>query len=139
MKPLLFILLITFCSCQSFSKSEKPESFYGDDKMAKIMADLYLYDGVISSNRTALRKDGILATDYIYKKYNTDSMIYAQNFNYYADREEEYLILIEKVQSILEQEKDSVEKRQESIQSEFKSTPYTDSLPEKKKKHQDLL
>lgn len=143
MKRSLFILLLALASCQSFSKSEKPDDFYGDDKMAQIMADLYLYEGVINSNRVALRKTGVLATDLIYNKYNTDSVTYIKNFHYYADREEEYLQLMDRVQEILEQEKDSVSKRQEELNQEpeeFKSLPNKDSVPLTKKEiRQDLL
>lgn len=138
MKRFVCFLFILVASCQSFSKSEKPDDFYGDEKMAQIMADLYLYEGVVSSNRAMLRKEGIFATDLIYQKYQTDSITYSKNFYYYADREEEYLTLMDRVQELLEREKDSVSKRQDEINKEteqFKSTPNTkDSLPKTEKK-----
>jgi|GEM_PF-1295020 len=137
MKQSLFLFLIAMVSCQSFSISDKPDDFYGDEKMALIMADLYLYEGTVSSNRSSLRKKGILATDLIYNKYKTDSITYTKNLHYYVDREEEYLKLMDRVLELLEQEKDNVSKRQEELiqePEEFKSIPNTDSLPEAKKK-----
>ncbi|AZQ42892.1 DUF4296 domain-containing protein [Nonlabens ponticola] len=110
---ILFIFLTT--SCTDIQTAEKPDDFYGDQKMADILTDLYLIDGSMSNNRSAFTKLKTLPTDYIYDKYNTDSVTYRENFLYYADRVEEYQQVLEIVEQNLEVVKDSVEARQQRV------------------------
>ncbi|WP_194850288.1 DUF4296 domain-containing protein [Nonlabens antarcticus] len=108
---LLFLLIIA--SCSSVLEAPKPEDFYGDDKMAEIMTDLYLMEASMTSDRGAFTALEMLPHDYIYKKHDTDSIVFKENLYYYSDRIEKYENVIDLVEERLDILRDSVAVRQE--------------------------
>lgn len=99
MRLVRFFILVSvfFTSCTHVEKSNEPENLYGQEKMVRITTDMYLMEGVLSTNRKAFLKTAIRPDSFLFKKYRTDSLTYAANFNYYIDRIEEYDIILEKV------------------------------------------
>ena len=74
-------------SCADIQETPKPDRFYGDDKMVEMMTDLYLIEASMTSNRQTFTDLQMLPHDFIYKKYETDSITFSQNLiYYYTDR-----------------------------------------------------
>lgn len=114
MKKLTAILiLISLVSCSDIQNSPKPDDYYGDDKMADMMTDLYLMEASMTSDRGAFTQLEMLPNDYIFKKYDTDSVVFKENLFYYSDRIEKYDRIMDMVQERLDILKDSVAVRQE--------------------------
>ncbi len=113
MKKIIFILFITIVGCVNINKVERPESFLDIEKMSDVFADLYLIEGAIGTNRDNFMKTGTLPTDYIYKKHQIDSLVFKENLEYYNQRPDEYMEMIELTQSKLNTIKDSIAARQQ--------------------------
>tara|TARA_R110000868_G_scaffold360484_1_gene622500 strand:+ start:7644 stop:8186 length:543 start_codon:yes stop_codon:yes gene_type:complete len=101
----LFIYLFSgllMVSCYTFKKPEKPKNLISKKKMVNIIIDLKLLSSSNGSNKQILDKLGIYSEDYVFKKYNIDSVTFASSNNYYAFYLEEYDEIYEKVQDSLE-------------------------------------
>jgi len=109
-KSMLFLVLI-IASCTNIEQAPKPEDFYGDEKMTEIMTELYLMESSMTANRATFTDLGTLPSDYIYQKYDTDSVSFKKNLYYYTDRNDEYMKLMERIKGKLELLKDTVEVR----------------------------
>lgn len=128
---ILFVILSTI-SCTDVEKSPEPENLFSKDKMAAVLTDLYVIEGAIASNKGAYLKSGVMPSSYIYDRHNTDSLSFKENLDFYTDRIEDYLIILDQVQSNLKALQDSVNTRQELInREEEKRVPkikYKDSI-----------
>ena len=113
----LFLIFYVF-SCADVDKSSEPENLFSKDKMAAVLTDLYVVEGAISSNKAAYLKTGIKPSSYIYDKHKIDSISFKDNLDFYTDRIEDYLIIIDKVQANLKALHDSLTNRQEIINKE---------------------
>jgi Fic family protein len=134
MKKLIAIFFIIFSfSCSNIKKSSRPENLFSKDKMADLLTDLYVIEGAISSNRNAYTQSGVLPSSYIYEKYDMDSLTFKENFNYYTDRVEDYLSIINQVQDNLKSLQDSVSLRQEKINDKKQNRILKGSLKNKNK------
>lgn len=130
MKFFLYIALIFLASCSDINNVERPDDFYGDEKMVEIMTDLYLMEASMTANRTAFTSLEMLPHDFIYEKYKTDSIVFSKNLNYYADRNSKYKEIMEQVQLKLEVIKDTVAVRQRKYtEAQDKVLLQKDSLP----------
>jgi hypothetical protein len=133
----VFFIIFTF-SCSNVKKSSRPENLFSKDKMANLLTDLYVIEGAISSNKNAYIQSGILPSAYIYNKYDMDSLIFKENFNYYTDRVEDYLTIINQVQDNLKSLQDSVSARQEIISKEKQSHIFKSSIKDGDKEFEKL-
>jgi len=115
-------------------KSAKPDNLYDKDKMAAIITDLYIVEGAISSNRTAYIKKGVQPSSYLFDKYTMDSISFQENLNYYTDRVEEYVLIMEKVQDNLKVLQDSVSARQVRFNEEQENLIPKNTLQKGEKK-----
>jgi hypothetical protein len=113
-----FFLIIGIFSCTDLEKSPKPENLYTKDKMAAVLTELYLVEGAIASNKASYLKTGIVPSSYIYEKFETDSISFKENLDFYTDRIEDYLIILDQVQENLKTVQDSVNARQEKLNKE---------------------
>ncbi|ARN78624.1 hypothetical protein BST97_11845 [Nonlabens spongiae] len=104
----IVIILLALHSCQNIERTEKPDPFFGEDKMSDILVDMYLIEGTQSINRRSFLNTGIKPDSFLYDKYGMDSLSYQKNFYYYADRADEYVQLLELVQTKLEKIKKDV-------------------------------
>ncbi len=112
MKKITILLIVLLASCADISRVDKPDSFYGDDKMASIFVDLYLMEAVMTSNRGMFASLKTLPGDFIYNKYETDSIAFAENLNYYSDNGDAYKELLKQVEERITILKDTVALRQ---------------------------
>lgn len=124
-----FILVIgLLTSCAEVKKSEKPDNFYDQEKMVRITTDMYLMEGVLSTNRKAFLKTAVRPDSFLFKKYRTDSITYAQNFNYYIDRIDEYAIILDKVSERLTAIQKGMNKEELERSLNKNITPKEDSI-----------
>ncbi|OUS14423.1 hypothetical protein A9Q93_08330 [Nonlabens dokdonensis] len=138
MKRFLIIsFLVLFAACSNVEKAPKPEQLLSKEEMAIILSDLYIIEGAISSNRSSYIETGVQPSSYIYDKYDIDSVVFKENLNYYNDRVEDYLFIMDKIQDDLKSLQDSVKVRQERIDKEKVTDPKNTSKktqkPSKKK------
>lgn len=96
--------------CNSVDRPKKPKDLISKDKMSEIMYDLYILNAAKGLNKKVLELNGIMPSDYVYKKYGIDSLQFAQSNTYYAYDTEVYAALVEKVKANLEREKELYEK-----------------------------
>lgn len=122
MNKIAVIILVLFTlACSDVEKSPQPENLFSKDKMAALITDLYLVEGAISSNKGAYLKSGIQPSSFLYEKYEMDSITFQENLNYYTDRVEEYILIMDKVQENFKSLQDSLNARQERINKEEQS------------------
>ncbi|KQC32619.1 hypothetical protein AAU57_04220 [Nonlabens sp. YIK11] len=108
-KLLTCSILFWLAGCQNIEKSPKPDDFYGDDKMIEIMTDLYLMEASMTTNRVTFTDLKVLPHEFIYDKYETDSLTFAENLEYYTDRNDKYLELMEQVKTKMEVLRDTID------------------------------
>jgi len=118
---ILLIALVIF-SCNNIDKPKKPDNLISKDRMVDIITDISLMTAAKGLNKGLLEENAINPQNYIYNKYNIDSIQFFESNNYYAydvkEYEEIYLI---------------VKERLENQKAEYSA------LQEKKKKERDSL
>lgn len=100
-KTLLLAFLLVFVSCAN--TVEKPEKLIDKDKMVDILFDIALLEAVKSQNING----GISskkANEFLFKKYQIDSLQWEENNKYYASDIEEYKKMYQEVKRRLEEE-----------------------------------
>lgn len=103
-KHVLFFFSCLFFACQK-EKVKVPEKLIEEETMVSIFYDLSLLDAIRSNNSILLDENKIDPYTYIYKKYNIDSLQFAQNNIYYANDLKRYKSMYERVEKRLEEEK----------------------------------
>lgn len=134
MRQLIYLfILICLMGCDGVDRPKKPKNLIAKDKMANIMHDLYILNAAKGVNRKLLEKNGVMPVDYIYRKYDIDSLQFANSNTYYAYDTEVYATLIENVQKTLQKDKELYEKLTKADEK------VQDSLKAAEKKVKDLL
>lgn len=116
MRKFYVLILFVFTACADIHEVDKPDDFYGEDKMVRIMTDLYLIESTITTNRKSFTDLQVDPSQFIYKKYDTDSLTFSNNFTYYTDQQLRYDDLLEKVKQRLEIIKDTVDLQLKEVQ-----------------------
>src|SRR5210317_2241798 len=104
MKNLVYIIIIMlFFGCNNvIEKPKKPDNLIPEDKMVEIMYDVFLLNSAKGVNKIKLEENGVLPENYIFEKYQIDSLQFANSNNYYAYETKTY-------ESILNRIKDKIE------------------------------
>ena len=97
-----FLVIFLLVSCYSFQKPEKPEHLISKKEMVNIIIDLRLLASANGSNQKVLQDKGVYSEEYVFKKYNIDSLTFALSNNYYAYYVEDYDDIYTKVKDSLE-------------------------------------
>lgn len=108
MRCLLLVFSIVVISCSSEIK--KPDNLIAQDKMLDIFYDLAVMDAIKSHNPLSLETFGIQPDQYIYKKYDIDSLQFATSNTYYASDIQQYKTMYAQVNDRLKSEKSEVDK-----------------------------
>ncbi len=118
---LIIGILVWGCSKE---KTSKPSNLIPQDQMEEILYDLSMLQAVRSANYTLYQTENINPEQYIYKKYNIDSLQFAQSHRYYIADIEQYEQMLDKLLKRIEQE------RQQQMAKDSLSLPPTqnDSL-----------
>jgi len=93
---ILFTLLLLAISCKK-AIFEKPVKFIDEDKMVNILFDISVLEAIKQVNPTALTERKITTSYYIYKKYQIDSLQFAENDKFYASDVKNYAKMYEEV------------------------------------------
>lgn len=130
MKHFFYILIFfSLMGCNSVDRPKKPKDLIPKNKMSEIMYDLYILNAAKGVNKKVLELNGIMPSDYVYKKYGIDSLQFAQSNTYYAYDTEVYAALVESVKANLEREKELYEKLTNEEQKVKDSIRKTDKKP----------
>ncbi|WP_299116306.1 DUF4296 domain-containing protein [uncultured Winogradskyella sp.] len=111
MKQVLVIVLVIglFLGCEPKLQPKKPENLIPKDKMTEILSDMFVVSSAKGISRTKFEVEGIDPETYILKKYNIDSLQFAQSNDYYAHDVETYKEIIEEVKAKLTSKKQKYE------------------------------
>jgi len=93
------------CSCVDTSK---PQNFISEDKMLDILYDMNVLQSIRSNNYQLFNTYDLNPEEFIYKKYNIDSLQFVQNHKYYISDMDNYQKIIEKLIKRAEKHKDSI-------------------------------
>ncbi|MDO6515765.1 DUF4296 domain-containing protein [Zobellia uliginosa] len=104
---LMFLVLV---SCNE-TLLEKPENLIPQEKMVEILQDLAIVNAAKTTNLEVLRENGIEPMDYIFKKYDIDSLQFVESDRYYASLPVEYEKIYKKVETNLEKKSKELEEQ----------------------------
>ncbi|CAZ95361.1 Conserved hypothetical protein [Zobellia galactanivorans] len=103
----MFLVLV---SCNE-TLLEKPENLIPQEKMVEILQDLAIVNAAKTTNLEVLRENGIEPMDYIFKKYDIDSLQFVESDRYYASLPVEYEKIYKKVETNLEKKSKELEEQ----------------------------
>jgi len=133
LKYILFVFLIISCKNNSIEKPKKPSNLIAKDKMVEIIYDISLFTAAKGVNKYPIESAGILPENYIYNKYNIDSLQFALSNEYYAYNLKTYEDIYTSVKLKLEEDK---KRFNEMIEAEKKAK---DSIRKRPKTKLDSL
>ena len=138
MKQIAAILIaLLFWQCQDIKYPEAPENLIDKQTMIQIYTDAYLANASKNFNRTILLREQIALSEYIYKKYDIDSVQYEKSNAYYSINLDEYKEMFLQVQANIDARfdvVDSIVKVQEETERLRK-----DSIRKARQMHRDSL
>lgn len=90
---------------------KKPENLIPKEKMADILHDLAILNASASAASNKFEDSGINIMEFLYKKYDIDSVQFSQSDLYYASVPLEYQSIYEDVEAKLEERTKMMEER----------------------------
>lgn len=87
---------------------EKPDNLISKEKMIEILNDLAIVNAAKATNVAILSKYDIEPTNYIFEKYNIDSLQFVESDRYYASIPEVHEEIYIAVEAKLEVEKERI-------------------------------
>lgn len=105
-------------SCNKEKRPDKPKNLIPEAQFSDILFDMIVVNSAKGVNKKLLEDNGIFPEDYIFEKYNIDSIQFANTNTYYAFDLEKYKKILEKVQSKVQSEKKIYEAELEKEQKE---------------------
>ncbi len=118
-RKVIYCSLGVFMACQSIDTPQKPETLISEDKMVSILTDIAFVKAAKGSYKKVFDIKKINSEKYILEKYGIDSLVFAQNNQWYTGQLETYEAIFTKVKKNLEIAKDTYEKmvkEEDSIQ-----------------------
>jgi len=125
-------------SCYNLEKPEKPEDLIAKDKMVNVIIDMSLLSAAKGVNKKTLENNGIYPLDYVYKKYNIDSVQFINSNAYYTYYIDDYEAIYKRVKDSLSKLKkkyrsiEEIEKKEKRKRDSIKREKNSDSLNLKK-------
>lgn len=98
---IFFCVTLLLSACYGNKKPSKPENLISKKDMVNILMDIKIMASAAGNNKAILDENGIYQEDYIYKKYNIDSLQFALSNEYYSYYMVEYESIYAKVQDSL--------------------------------------
>lgn len=107
MRRVNIVLFFVLLGCNSSATSVAPEELIPAQKMENILFDLSLLKAI---DNTKLTRDGeeVFNNQYLLRKYNIDSLTFAQNQHYYAQNPKLLFRIYQRIDRRLEQLLDSL-------------------------------
>ncbi|MCX7547006.1 DUF4296 domain-containing protein [Xanthomarina sp. F1114] len=97
----LLVLVAFVCSCSNFEKRKKPKNLISKEKMVSILLDVSIVNSAKGLNKITLENNGVVPDQYIYQKYNIDSLQFISSNEYYTYNLNDYEDIISKVNDSL--------------------------------------
>ncbi|MFD0861056.1 DUF4296 domain-containing protein [Sungkyunkwania multivorans] len=116
------VLLIVLISCKEKEVVPRPENLISEDKMEDILFDVYFLNATKGYSAGTLSSWKIKPEDFIYEKYQIDSLSFAQSNIYYASNPQKYAALFNKVELRFIALKDSIDKKMRTSNEKRKET-----------------
>ncbi len=125
-KGILYLLvLLLLNACYKVQPPEKPERLLSEDEMVSVLVDMAIVSSAKGVNKKRFEDNGIIPDEFIYKRNNIDSIVFAQNNEYYSFNIKQY-------ESIYVRVKDSLTKLRDKhkliLEAEKKEKTKTDSI-----------
>ena len=105
LKYIIFVLLVISCKNNSIDKPKNPDNLISKDKMVEVIYDISIINAAKGTNRKLIENAGLVPEDYIYKKHNIDSLLFALSNEYYAYNLKTYEDIYNSVKIKLEKDK----------------------------------
>ena len=110
-------------SCQDLQKTEEPDDLIPEDKMVDVLTEMALMYAARNYNKQKLESTGIEPDDYIYEKFNIDSLQFERSNNYYAGQVNQYERIYDSVKlrlQVLKTRLDSIREVEVKIEDSIK-------------------
>ncbi|HSM64278.1 MAG TPA: DUF4296 domain-containing protein [Gillisia sp.] len=105
----VFLIVCFFCSCQDIEEIKKPDNLIPEDKMVEVLTELNLLNSAKNYNKRLLEESGVQPDEYLYSKYDIDSLKLAESTTYYAKKYDKFEGIYQKVKQNLETMKAKLE------------------------------
>ena len=106
MKKVIYIFILVLIASCAEKLMEKPNNLIPKDKMVSILNDLAILNAAKSTNVAILRNHNIDPMQYIFTKYEIDSLQFVESDRYYASIPEEHEKIYIAVEAKLTQEEE---------------------------------
>lgn len=116
---LVIFILLVFGSCQDVQLAQKPNNLLSPEEMENVLTDMVLLDAMISVNNFRIDKHKIDVRNFVFYKYEIDSLTLSKNIEYYNEQYEVNTEIYKNVKTKIEELKLRVEndkKLQDSIE-----------------------
>lgn len=127
------MLLFFVLSCNKIDKPKKPDNLISKNEMVNILTDMSLITAAKSVQKKVLEAKQINLEEYVFEKYNIDSIQFAESNNYYAYDLKTYEDIYARVNKRLDI------KKQEFLELERIEKEKRDSIRNAKKKQRDSI
>ncbi len=135
MKKYIFIIIIFFSCNNTNNKILSPDNLISEEKMVDVIYEMTLINVSKGVNRQILERNGVIPEEYIFKKYDIDSLQFALSNEFYSNNLDTYLKIYEKVKEKLTSSKQIV---LDSIDN-YKKSRSERSLEIAKKKGKNII
>lgn len=113
MRKILFIIpLLAFLSCGE-EVVEKPNGLIAKEKMVDILYDMAIINAAKTTGPHVMENRGFKPMEFIYDKYDIDSMQFVSSDLYYASQPLEYEEIYRNLEDRIKKEKDRFDKTRE--------------------------
>ena len=111
MKKIIYILVLLLAVAASKKNIvPKPDKFLDEKQMENLLYDLAVLESMKVSQAQKLDSLQFNSQQFIYKKYQIDSITLAQNMVYYGSFPKEYDTIVKKVEKSIKLQRDSIDK-----------------------------
>lgn len=132
-KIAFFWILILLLACNE-NLVEKPENLISKDKMIEILKEMAIVNAAKNSDMTMFQDNNINPTEYVFKKFNIDSLQFVLSDKYYASKPDVYESIYTEIDTLLIIEKkaaNDLKKRNDSIEKEKNRALKENNIPKK--------
>jgi len=120
---LYFLTAIILLSCDSKAKIKRPDDLIAPDQMENLLYDMYVANGAVSVPNLNGEKN-VNYMHLIYKKYQIDSVRFAESSLYYTSRVDDQERILRNVKTRLDELREKYRKEQDTLaESESDSPP----------------
>ena len=130
-KYFAIILLCLVSSCQDIEEVSRPEDLIPPEKMVDVLTEAALLHGARTYNRDMMESKGIRLEEYLWEKYDIDSVQLLRSNAYYGQRYDLYKQIYDSVKIRLERLMvlyDTIREREERKRDSIRAIELKDSL-----------